>query len=208
MLFFPRFGRDRDSGAVYGSAEMQAAVDWALDLAGQIEERLVGLAVGENPERLFPPAPGAACRWCGFALDCQAAAEDARPGLGELKTAEEARAAAAEVMRLEAAAAALRARLKEWVAAKGPQWALVPSVRWHFAPEALARVAEEIAARGLNPWEVFTLGATEVDRLKKAGWGEAELEALGGRRTVYQTLRALKLGQAAEEKPARSRSAG
>lgn len=201
MLVFPRFSRDRDSGGVYGPAEMRAALDWALDLANAVEERLVALAAGGDPDELFPPEPGAACRWCGFALECRGEAEAAEPVADPIATPEEAETVAAELMRLEAAASPLKARLKEWVAAHGPvtvgdrQWALVPDTRWNFTPEALAAVAGKMVDEGINPWEIFTLGAGEVKRLKKYGWDEAVLEALGGRPTVSHSLRTVKVEQ-------------
>lgn len=205
MLVFPRFPRQHDSGGVYGPEEMRAALEWALELANRAEEKLVALALGEDPRELFPATPGAACRWCGFAVECRGEAEAMPSGLpqasGPIASYEEAQALAAEITRLEAAAASLKAHLKEWVKASGPvtvgdrQWALVPYTRWDFTPEALAAVARKMVDEGINPWEVFSLGAGEVEKLKKRGWDEAVLEALGGRPTVSYSFRAVKVEQ-------------
>lgn len=186
-----------DPEVLYGPDEIEAARRWALDLAEQAEKKILALSMGGTPDDLFPAVPGSACRWCSWAAECQGHEVEAVPnGQASIPvptTIAEAQRLAAEVLRLEATLDAMKDALKEYVQIQGPvvvgdqEWAMRPSVSWNFGPQQKARMAEDMLAGGLNPWEYFTVGSAQLKKLK---WPEERLEQYGEKDITHSFRRA------------------
>lgn len=76
LIFLRKRSEQREKMALYDKKDMEEARKWALDIAQEIEGCTLALAVGENPDDLFPASPGTRCRYCGYAAQCVAKAEE------------------------------------------------------------------------------------------------------------------------------------
>lgn len=100
----------------------------------------------------------------------------------KIETLEQAVALAQEIERAEAAVKAMKAQLKEYVAANGPVetddkvWEITPVVSWSFNGESLKELAQQMVLEGINPWELLSLPATSLSKL---GWSEDILAKFG-----------------------------
>jgi hypothetical protein len=200
LLVFLRF-KEIPLWEEYGEEEMEAARQWALQLAMDIESRLAELELfGGKPDELFPARPGDACRYCSFAGDClkEAGAVKALEVPESIQTLEEAQALAGEIIRLETALSGMKGRLKEWVQVNGPvrvgdqEFRLVPAVNWNFSPEKLKEFCKMLSQAGINPWEVLTIGSSQLKKLKLP---EEEL-ARYGEKDETKTFRRVKVKSA------------
>lgn len=105
----------------------------------------------------------------------------------KIESAEEAIRVANEVERLEAVIKVMKDQMKAYVDKNGPietdsvVWDYNESASFSFTADQLKRVAENIVLEGKNPWELMSISASN---LKKLGWEESFVEALGTKKTT------------------------
>jgi len=164
----------------YTSVETDEARQWALTVAQDIQEKLYRVSRGEDHGDLFPSTPGDACRYCGFASECI----DGRlyPVPGEVRTPQEAEFLAREIFRLESALTQMKDSLKTYVKNCGPvvvdkrQFTMSQSTWWKWNRQAVSSAIDKIQSMNLDPNDYLSLSAYHLKRL---GWTDAEIKALG-----------------------------
>ena len=140
---------------VIDAPAMEEARRWAFRLAQEIDVNLAALQCFENDAAsLFPARPCAACQNCGYAYQC-------------------AKGLAGDVLRMEAAASAMKEALKGWVKSKrrpvclpGGEFRFVPSSSWSFAAPGLKNLCDRLAREGEDYWRYLTIGATQLKKLR------------------------------------------
>lgn len=182
---------------VYTREEMKAARDWAVKIATEIEGKLLEHALDGDPKNLFPAIPSDTCRWCPWASECLKSSE----AFGEINTVTtqaEAKALAAECIRLEEALDQMKKALRAWVETNGPvvvgnqSYELRPTTYWRFDPEALKRAIGAIKQQGKDPLWYLTIDNYNINRLK---WNEDDLLGFGATSKTYHSLRRVKAKQ-------------
>lgn len=208
-LYFLRSGSV--SEGLYTQEKFEAARTWALQLALDIENRLVSLYAAEGSvvtetariAEYFPAnSRSGECRWCAWAGECPAMHRMKLPVVGQaavpagaITSSEEAVRVAVEIERLETVLNDLKGRLHAWVSSRGPVvaedkvWDNYPTISWSFSPESLRRLCRDIAASGKDPFAYLSLGASGI---KKLGWPEEVLARYGSKET-RTSFRAKKL---------------
>lgn len=169
----------------YTEDEMEYAREWALDTATEIQDLIM-----QNDPGLFPATPGDACRYCGFAQECIEG--HLYPVPGEIRTSGEAEYLAGEIFRLEQALSLMKDSLKTYVKNCGPvsvgkrQFAFSPSVWWKWNKNAITSAIDKIVALKRDPNEYLSIGSYHLKRL---GWTEAEIKALGAVKQVSNNFK-------------------
>jgi hypothetical protein len=203
-LRFLRFkGKKGTKKHVFTSTEMEETRQWAYSLAYDIESRLGQLEFGGDPDTLFPANPESGhCKYCSFVNDCQKQSEtnessittsvvDLEKGELSITSHKEAVEVGAEFLRLKSAGDKLLEALKvycketgETVIIKDQQYGASTSISWSFTPDQKKNIAKKLAENGVNPWEVLSLGATQLKdkKLTHLSWDESTYEQFGGKK--------------------------
>ena len=176
--------------SVIDAPAMEEARRWAFRLAQEIDVNLAALQCFENDAAtLFPARPCAACQTCGYAYQCTKGLALQPAQIASQQQAEEL---AGDVLRMEAAASAMKEALKGWVKSKqrpvclpGGEFRFVPSSSWNFAAPGLKNLCARLANEGEDYWRYLTIGATQ---LKKLRMEEADL-ILYGKQKRSETFR-------------------
>lgn len=196
-LVFLRHGC-RTEEHVYTPEDMEAALDWAANIAAEIEEKLLEHALGGDPKNLFPAVPSDTCRYCPWASGCIEASGHPFRMPETISTRAEAEALAARCIQFEEALEQMKKTLKAWVEANGPvvvgsqSYELRPTVYWRFTPEALKKAIETIKRQGKDPLRYLVIDSYNIRRL---GWEEKDLLGLGAAGKTYHSLRRVKAGE-------------
>ena len=167
--------------AVIESAAMEEARRWAFGLAQEIDVNLAALQCFESDATtLFPARPCAACQTCGYAFQC---VQGMALQPAQIASQQQAEVMAGEVLRLDAAASAMKEALKGWVKTSrqpvqlpGGCFRFIPATSWNFNESGLQNLCERIRSLGENYWRYLSIGATQ---LKKLGLEDAELIMFG-----------------------------
>lgn len=91
------------------------------------------------------------------------------------KNKDEADKLAREILRLEEVISNYKECLKAWVVEHGSvqvgdqEFGIKESVSYQFEPDNLKQFAQYLVNKSINPWEILTLGATQVNKLAKKG---------------------------------------
>ncbi|MGI6448849.1 MAG: PD-(D/E)XK nuclease family protein [Desulfitobacteriia bacterium] len=211
VLRFLRYkGKKCSKRHTYTAEEMEGARKWAYTLACDLECRLGQLEFGGDPEVLFPANPESGqCKYCSFVCECQKQSESKKSSFtasvkdlekGELKInlPEEAADIAAEVLRLKAAHDKLQNALKDYCKRTGDvvevadqQYGSSTSISWSFNAEQKKEIAKAIAEEGINPWEIFALGSTQLKnkQIDALGWDETTYKKFGGKQKITETYK-------------------
>lgn len=167
----------------FSAAEMDEARQWAIDLALEIQDKLYQVQHGADYRELFRTNPGGACRYCGYSFEC---IEGELPVPGEIKTYNEAQALGGQIIRLESALEQMKSLMKDYVQTCGPvavpgnrQFIMQESSYFKWTPAAIQAAYERMKLENQNPFEYFSLTATQT---KKLGWGENLIKELGARK--------------------------
>ena len=176
--------------AVIEKAAMEEARRWAFELAQEIDVNLAALQCFESDAAtLFPARPCASCQTCGYAFQC---VQGMTLQPAQIASQQQAEAMAGEVLRLDAAASAMKEALKGWVKTSrqpvqlpGGCFRFIPATSWVFSESGLQNLCERIRSSGENYWRYLSIGAAQ---LKKLGLEDAEL-ILYGKRKHSETFR-------------------
>lgn len=167
----------------FTKSEMEEAREWALTLAFEIQDKLYEVQHGADHRELFPTRPGGACRYCGYSHEC---VNGELPVPGEIKTYEEAQALGGEIIRLESALDNMKRLMKGYVETCGPvavegnrQFIMQESSYWKWPPKALKAAFDRITGENKDPFEYFSLTATQAGKL---GWNEEVIKKLGAQK--------------------------
>lgn len=173
----------------FSAAEMEEARRWAIDLALDIQDRLYRVQRGVDSRELFKITPGGACRYCGYAFECN---DGELPVPGEIKTYEEAQSLGSDIIRLESTLEQMKQLLKGYVEFCGPvnvpgdrQFILQQSSYWKWTPAAIQAAHERMKLENQNPFEYLGITATQIKRL---GWGSSLVKNLGAKKVFKAPL--------------------
>lgn len=206
LVFLRAKKEERVQSHVYTREEMEEARAWALRLAKQAME----LEHAGANEAHFPPNYGPHCEGCPWAEACGTkVAQSVSVAQTECEvTEEEAQQIAGKVFVLEAAAKALKERLKAFVQQTGKPvvcgdkaWDMYPAESWELTPEAKRGLFRMLNSIGQDPWKFFTLSKSDIDKmLSKTGLEEEVLTGLGARKKTTYSFRANKIKKAGGRK--------
>jgi len=197
-LVFLRYPYAESSQAhTYTSTEMEEARKWALQLAEEIDDKVAELNLldGVDDDGLFPATPGKHCQYCSNPSLCIKSVNVDTVRVDDRVDAERV---AAEVIRLEAALADMKDKLKAWAQENGgiavgdSTFDFVPSVSWNIGAEKLYELCTELYDAGIDAFEYLTLTASN---LKKMGVSEEKL-ATYGKKKISKTFRMVKAKEA------------
>ena len=171
LVFLRYQGQSSVETAEIDAPAMEEARRWAFQIAQEIDVNLAALQCFENDaSALFPARPCAACQTCGYAYQCTKGLE-LQPA--QITSHQQAEELAGDVLRLEAAASAMKEALKEWVKTKqrpvclpGGEFRFVPSSSWYFAAPGLKNLCDRLAREGEDYWRYLTIGATQLKKLR------------------------------------------
>jgi len=202
----------RIRGHLFTKEEMEKARKWAYDTATEIEQKLLTLKAGGNPEVLFPATPGTKCETCSLAVDCSTKklssdlikqdqegfllfdeADDLKPL--DVMTLEDAKRYAGEIMMFTQAADERKELVKGFVKQTGQKvpvgegkdqkiYGFSQNVSWSFQDKHA--VMQALVDKGLDPWNFISFTADIKTILS-----EEELSQLGVRK-VTETFSARK----------------
>ena len=172
---------------------MEEARRWAFQIAQEIDVNLAALQCFESDaSSLFPARPCAACQTCGYSYQCTKGLELQPAQIASQQQAEEL---AGDVLRLEAAASAMKEALKDWVKESGQTVCLpggsfrfVPTLAWNFSEDGLQNLCARINGMGLNMWQYLSIGSVQ---LKKLNLDDQDL-LLYGKKKKTETFRFIK----------------
>ena len=177
---------------------LKEAEEYLVKNVMEIESKMEELLMGGNPEDVFSRKKNEHCKTCQFLIECMqrmSALSETKPEINEgssfvvketekqvLTDDSKARDMGLEILRLEALVNRFKDALKIYVKANGDvvcdnkKFTFVPSTTWSFVPDKLKLLAMAILEEGVNPWELLTLGGTNV---KKLNWDEDKLKMFG-----------------------------
>lgn len=204
LVFLRAKKEERVQAHVYTREEMEEARAWALRLAKQAMELE---RAGANEAQ---PNYGPHCEGCPWAEACGTkVAQSVSITQTECEvTEEEAQQIAGQVFVLEAAAKALKERLKAFVQQTGKPvvcgdkaWNLYPAVSWELSPEAKRGLFRVLNSLGEDPWEYISFSKSDIDKmLSKTDLDEEVLTGLGARKKTTYSFRANKIKKAGGRK--------
>jgi len=215
ILRFLRFkGKKGRKTKLFTQGDMEKARQWAMDRANDILARKSQLELGGDAEELFSANPKCGeCKWCTVVKDCQAQSETKEDSITKAVTRldknemvitshSEAEEVGAELLRLQAVSKKLTAALKEYSQETGQnivvgdqEYGKKDSVSWTFTADQKKEIAKALIQEGVNPWNIFKLGSTELNdkEIISIGWDEETFKNFGGEkstRTNYKWAKA------------------
>lgn len=104
---------------------------------------------------------------------------------------------ALQIERCDAAIKQMKDKLKAYVNLNGSvetdskTWGFVPAYKWEFTEESYTELAATLSIDDINPYKYFKLGATEIEKMLKAGIDEEFLMQFGSRVPTNPTFKAV-----------------